>query len=68
MTTDDGITVDDLDGEWDEGRDCMTCGGEGWGEPGYDWDDTDPLWYTPGTLEPCPNCRGSGLAKDQWYW
>lgn len=41
---------------------CHTCGGEGWvesvaAESGrYFWDDDSP--------GKCPNCRGSGLAKD----
>ena len=45
---------------------CHTCCGEGWvdsvaEETGrHFWDDDGP--------GECPNCRGSGLAKDCWYW
>lgn len=36
---------------------CQTCRGYGFVEADYD-----------GREHRCPNCRGSGLAEDQWYW
>ena len=65
MTTDTDYD-DDLD--WDEESDCRTCGGDGWGVVGDDWDAADPFWDIPRTIQRCPNCRGSGLAKDQQFW
>lgn len=52
--------------EYDEyERDCQTCGGDGY-VMGSDLD--DPLWYDDGEVYKCPNCRGSGNAKDQTFW
>lgn len=42
--------------EWEE---CASCGGEGY----FDWDTLqfeDPLWYSPGDTETCPECHGKG--------
>ena len=45
---------------------CHTCGGEGFVESvaqetnRWGWDEDD--------VGECPNCGGSGLAKDCWYW
>ena len=47
---------------------CHTCGGEGWGFRGESWANDDPVNDPDGECERCPNCRGSGLAKDCWYW
>lgn len=47
---------------------CHTCGGDGWGISGESWPVDDPVNDAPGEVEECPNCRGSGLAKDCWYW
>ena len=48
---------------------CWQCGGEGWGMVGEDWASDDPInGPYDGEIERCPNCRGSGLAKDCWYW
>lgn len=54
---------DDYEGHQD--RDCFTCGGDGY-VMGSDLD--DPLWYDYDEVYKCPNCRGSGNAKDQTYW
>ncbi len=47
------------------GRDCWECSGDGYvsGE-----DMNDPLWYDEDELYRCPNCGGSGDAKDCTYW
>lgn len=51
------------------GKSCLECNGEGWGILGHDFSNTDPLWDGPdGTVMECPNCHGSGLAKDMTYW
>jgi hypothetical protein len=48
---------------------CHTCGGDGWGIVGVDWESDDPInGPYDGEIEKCPNCGGSGLAKDCWYW
>lgn len=58
----------DLDEE-DFDLECHTCGGEGWGIVGVHWDSDDPVnGPYPSEVEKCPNCLGSGLAKDCWYW
>lgn len=51
------------------GRSCTECRGEGSGMLGVDFSNNDPLWDGPdGTVITCPNCHGSGLAKDMTYW
>ncbi len=45
------------DVEWEP---CDVCDGEG-GDDGYE---LDPLWYLPGEIAPCPQCRGKRGA----YW
>ncbi len=51
------------------GGHCTECHGEGWGILGDDFSNVDPLWDGPdGQIIRCPNCRGSGLAKDMCYW
>lgn len=59
---------DDLDVDY-ENRDCMTCGGEGW-EWCEDVNSSEGCWVQgcDDVSHTCPNCRGSGLAKDQCYW
>ena len=47
---------------------CWTCGGDGWGIRGESWSNNDPVNDPDGEVERCPNCHGSGLAKDCWYW
>ena len=63
---------DDWDGEEDldpEEVFCWTCGGDGCGVVGVDWESEDCVnGPYPGEIEKCPNCHGSGLAKDCWYW
>lgn len=44
---------------------CFTCGGEGWM---FGDDFEDPMWYDKEEIYRCPNCNGSGLARDQTYW
>lgn len=56
----------DLGEEFDDDPLCMTCGGDGVmgaQEANCDW-----INYGPNELDVCPNCRGSGLAKDQQFW
>lgn len=51
------------------GARCTECGGDGWGILGCDFCNIDPLWDGPdGQIVECPNCHGSGLAKDMTYW
>lgn len=51
------------------GGDCWYCHGEGWGVVGDDWDCTDGVnGPYPGETEKCPNCHGSGKAKDCTFW
>jgi|SRR5579862_4141355 len=59
--TDLGYEEDDFE---DEEANCQTCCGDGWETC------TDPLCFEPDHHDgwhTCPNCRGTGLAKDQWY-
>jgi hypothetical protein len=68
-----GEMVADDDGEWDDRDDeegpCRTCGGEGWGVVGLDWVCDDPInGPYDGEVDECPNCHGSGLARDMTYW
>lgn len=48
---------------------CHTCDGDGWGIVGADWDSDDPInGPYDGEIEKCPNCHGTGLEKDCWFW
>jgi hypothetical protein len=48
---------------------CWTCGGEGWGIVGVNWDSDDYInGPYDGDIQQCPNCRGSGQLKDCWYF
>lgn len=51
---------------------CGTCGGDGYGVEGQDWEMEDPVngpWDADEDgISPCPNCQGSGLAKDMRFW
>ncbi len=59
--------IDDTDR--DPGAACWQCGGDGWGIVGQSWASDDPInGPYDGEVEKCPNCRGSGKAKDCWYW
>lgn len=42
---------------------CNPCGGEGCTEPGELYEE-DPLWYDPGDIRTCDECRGHG--HHQW--
>jgi hypothetical protein len=55
----------DEDGE----PDCHTCGGEGV-EECEDVNSAEGCWEPScnGDFHTCPNCKGSGRAKDCWYW
>ncbi len=48
---------------------CQTCDGDGF-ELCEDVNSSEGCWESDcdGSAHTCPNCRGSGLAKDQWYW
>lgn len=48
---------------------CQTCGGDGF-EFCEDTDSAEGCWVgdCDGEVHTCPNCRGSGRAKDQWFW
>jgi hypothetical protein len=49
--------------------DCWHCHGEGWGVVGDDWDSDDYInGPYDGEVQKCPNCRGSGKAKDCTFW
>lgn len=50
------------------GRSCSYCGGRGWGIVGDDWENDDPVNFADGGIETCPNCGGSGDAKDMTFW
>lgn len=55
--------------DFDEGDDCSYCGGQGWGFVGTDWDSDDSInGPYEGETEKCPNCGGSGDAKDMTFW
>lgn len=63
----DNIDPDDY--ESDPDAPCTECHGDGWGILGDDFANTDPLWDGPdGQVIRCPNCHGSGKAKDMTYW
>lgn len=48
---------------------CWYCHGEGWGIVGNDWDSDDPInGPYDGDVQRCPNCGGSGNAKDCTFW
>lgn len=54
-----------LDDDTDEGT-CQTCGGDGIEE----CESTLDCWERDCTdgIHTCPNCGGSGRAKDQTWW
>ena len=56
------IPPDDEDcwGDEDDDR-CETCGGDGWGIVGTDWDCDDGInGPYDGEVAKCPDCHGSG--------
>lgn len=56
----------DPDDDLDYGADCQTCGGEQIEE----CDDILGCFVKgcDGNYHTCPNCKGSGRARDQWFW
>lgn len=49
-------------------RECTTCDGDG-AVPGDEIaGQYDPGWIDPEKWYRCPNCGGSGLAKDMTVW
>ncbi len=66
MEEDDYLFGDEYDSD---SAPCTYCGGDGYGIIGVDWDCDDPVnGPYDGEIERCPNCRGSGLAKDMTFW
>jgi hypothetical protein len=65
------IAQDHLDEPYDDDDEpgCQTCGGDGF-EECEDVNSSEGCWIAgcDGYFHTCPNCNGSGLAKDQWYW
>ena len=60
---------DDADGydDDDDGYDaCQTCAGDGYEDCWEPFDCWEP--GCNGAAHKCTNCRGTGSAKDQWYW
>lgn len=60
----------DPDPDYDpDSQNCQTCDGEGV-EECQDHDSAEGCWQPDctGDCHTCPNCKGSGLARDQWYW
>lgn len=63
------------DTDWDDWEDfadggsCQTCCGDGF-EECQDTNSSEGCWELDcnGDIHTCPNCKGSGNAKDQWYW
>ena len=55
--------------DYDDEPGCMTCGGEGY-EECEDVNSSEGCWEADcnGIIHTCPNCRGSGKAKDQRFW
>lgn len=53
----------------DDEPECHTCHGEGV-EECEDTDSAEGCWEPgcSGDLHTCPNCKGSGNAKDCWYF
>ncbi len=70
MTVQEDIEDEISQGSGDEG--CTYCGGDGYGVEGEDWEMDDPIngpWNADENgISPCPNCHGSGLAKDMTFW
>lgn len=54
--------------DYDDDR-CMTCQGDGF-EECETTNSAEGCWESDcdGDFHLCPNCKGSGLAKDQWFW
>jgi hypothetical protein len=53
--------------EWNDGEDdgdCFWCAGDGV----VDASEEDPINYSPGEMERCSSCNGSGLRKDMTIW
>ena len=63
------VADDDELGDYDPDWACRTCGGDRF-EECEDTDTSEGCWEQDcnGRIHTCPNCRGSGQAKDQWYW
>jgi hypothetical protein len=68
VSDDDDCCCDCGDPECPEcgGGDCWYCHGEGYGIVGEDWPANE--LDTPGKVQKCPNCGGSGEGKDCWFW
>ncbi len=65
-----GTNAQDCIEDYDEVSDndgCDYCDGDGWGYDGETWDLEDPVNGSEGLIR-CPNCHGSGLAKDMTFW
>lgn len=60
-----GFITDDGEEEFP----CKTCNGEGIGEC-HDTNSSEGCWEPNcgGDWHRCPNCKGSGNAKDMWFF
>lgn len=63
------IDVHEDHSEFDPEPSCMTCSGDGW-EWCEDTDSAEGCWESGcnGKSHTCPNCGGTGDAKDQRFW
>lgn len=63
------LPLNDLADEDLDDDPCVTCGGDGF-EACEDQFSSEGCWEPgcSGDLHRCPNCRGSGRAKDQRFW
>lgn len=61
--------ADHDDQDYDDDPNCQTCGGGDGFEECEDTDSAEGCWIAgcDGDFHTCPDCKGSGLAKDQWY-
>lgn len=54
--------------DYEDDESCQTCGGDGFEQCEDDSSEGCWEWDCDGDIHLCPNCYGSGRAKDQCYW